>query len=199
MAGKTAVATQPKNKFAIIIGAVALLLIMYFVGAYNGLARMDEEITGKWAQVENNLQRRYDLIPNLVNVVKGYAKHEEDVFTQIADARAKLAGGGSISPEQATMANAQLEGALGRLLAIAENYPELKANENFMQLQNELAGTENRLATSRKDYNESVKVFNAKIRTIPTNFIASIAGFHSREYFDIVPVATENVKVDFSK
>lgn len=197
MAGKTA--TQPKNKFAIIIGAVALLLIMYFVGAYNGLARMDEEITGKWAQVENNLQRRYDLIPNLVNVVKGYAKHEEDVFTQIADARAKLASGGSISPEQATMANAQLEGALGRLLAIAENYPELKANENFMQLQNELAGTENRLATSRKDYNDSVKVFNAKIRTIPTNFIASIAGFHSREYFDIVPVATENVKVDFSK
>lgn len=197
MAGKTA--TQPKNKFAIIIGAVALLLIMYFVGAYNGLARMDEEITGKWAQVENNLQRRYDLIPNLVNVVKGYAKHEEDVFTQIADARAKLASGGSISPEQATMANAQLEGALGRLLAIAENYPELKANENFMQLQNELAGTENRLATSRKDYNDSVKVFNAKIRTIPTNFIASIAGFHNREYFDIVPAAADNVKVDFSK
>lgn len=196
MATKTTV--QSKNKFGLIIGAAAALLIMYFIGAYNGLVRMSAEIDGKWAQVDVNLQRRYDLIPNLVEVVKGYAKHEEEVFTQIADARAKLAGSSKMDMEQTNQANAQLEGALGRLLAIAENYPELKANENFIKLQDELAGTENRLATSRKDYNDTVKIYNAKIKTIPTNFVAAMMGFTSRDYFAITQAASENVKVNFT-
>lgn len=196
MTTKTTV--QSKNKFGLIIGVAAALLIMYFIGAYNGLVRMSAEIDGKWAQVDVNLQRRYDLIPNLVEVVKGYAKHEEEVFTQIADARAKLAGGSKMDMEQTNQANAQLEGALGRLLAIAENYPELKANENFIKLQDELAGTENRLATSRKDYNDTVKIYNAKIKTIPTNFVAAMMGFTSRDYFAITQAASENVKVNFT-
>lgn len=196
MATKTTV--QSKNKFGLIIGAAAALLIMYFIGAYNGLVRISAEIDGKWAQVNVNLQRRYDLIPNLVEVVKGYAKHEEEVFTQIADARAKLAGGSKMDMEQTNQANAQLEGALSRLLAIAENYPELKANENFIKLQDELAGTENRLATSRKDYNDTVKIYNAKIKTIPTNFVAAMMGFTSRDYFAITQAASENVKVNFT-
>lgn len=196
MTTKTTV--QSKNKFGLIIGVAAALLIMYFIGAYNGLVRMSAEIDGKWAQVDVNLQRRYDLIPNLVEVVKGYAKHEEEVFTQIADARAKLAGGSKMDMAQTNQANAQLEGALGRLLAIAENYPELKANENFIKLQDELAGTENRLATSRKDYNDTVKIYNAKIKTIPTNFVAAMMGFTSRDYFAITQAASENVKVNFT-
>ncbi|NCU31851.1 MAG: LemA family protein [Candidatus Moranbacteria bacterium] len=177
--------------------AVAVVVIAWFVGTYNGLVRLEGEIDGQWAQVENNLQRRYDLIPNLVSTVKGYAQHEEDIFTAVAEARAKLAGG-NLSVSETASATNELTGALGRLLAIAEAYPELKANENFLNLQDELAGTENRLAVSRKDYNESVKTFNVKIKTIPTNIVAGVIGAQSRDFFEIDEVAQENVKVDFS-
>ena len=188
--------TSKKNPW-IIIGIIAAVLIMWGVGTYNGLVGMSGAIDGNWAQIENNLQRRYDLIPNLVSTVKGYAAHEEGVYTEIAEARAKLAGAQTVGEVQS--ASNELEAGLGRLLAIAEAYPELKANENFMSLQDELAGTENRLATSRKDYNDSVKVYNVKIKTIPTNFIAGFLGMNEREYFEISQEAQNNVVVDFSK
>lgn len=178
--------------------AVAVIVIGWFASTYNSLVRLEGEIDGQWAQVENNLQRRYDLIPNLVSTVKGYAQHEEDVFTAVTDARAKLMSGNLDVGETAAATNT-LNNAVGRLLAVAEAYPELKANENFLNLQDELAGTENRLAVSRKDYNESVKTFNVKIKTIPTNIVAGVIGAQSRDFFEIEEVAKENVKVDFSK
>ena len=178
--------------------AVAVIVIGWFASTYNSLVRLEGEIDGQWAQVENNLQRRYDLIPNLVNTVKGYAQHEEDVFTAVTDARAKLMSGNLDVGETAAATNT-LNNAVGRLLAVAEAYPELKANENFLNLQDELAGTENRLAVSRKDYNESVKTFNVKIKTIPTNIVAGVIGAQSRDFFEIEEIAKENVKVDFSK
>ncbi len=179
----------------LIIAAIAVLVI-WFIGTYNGLIGLAGNVDNNWAQVDNNLQRRYDLIPNLVNTVKGYAQHEEEIFTEVANARAKLAGG-NMTVEEKALASSQMESALSRLLAIAENYPELKANENFLKLQDELAGTENRLATSRKDYNDSVKTYNVKIRTIPTNFVAGIMGAQPREFFEISSAARENVQVNF--
>lgn len=192
-------AEEKKSKMSLgwIIAIVVILVILWGVGTYNNLVGMSGAIDGNWAQVENNLQRRYDLIPNLVNTVKGYAAHEEGVYTEIADARTKLAGAKTV--EEVQNASNELESGLGRLLAIAEAYPELKANENFMSLQDELAGTENRLATSRKDYNDSVKIYNVKIKTIPTNFIAGLLGMNAREYFEISEGAQNNVTVDFSE
>lgn len=192
-------AEEKKSKMSLgwIIAIVVILVILWGVGTYNNLVGMSGAIDGNWAQVENNLQRRYDLIPNLVSTVKGYAAHEEGVYTEIADARAKLAGAKTV--EEVQNASNELESGLGRLLAIAEAYPELKANENFMSLQDELAGTENRLATSRKDYNDSVKTYNVKIKTIPTNFIAGLLGMNAREYFEINEEAQKNVIVDFSE
>lgn len=176
--------------------AVAVGAVMWFVGTYNSLISLGGTVDGQWAQVENNLQRRYDLIPNLVNTVKGYATHEEDVFTAVSDARAKLAGG-NLSVAETAVATDEMNSALSRLLAIQESYPELKANESFLNLQDELAGTENRLAVSRKDYNDSVKTFNVKIKTIPTNIVAGILGLQDREFFEITEAASENVTVDF--
>ena len=172
-----------------IIGGVILIVLLFamsFIGSYNSLQVMDETVTSSWAQVENQLQRRNDLIPNLVNTVKGYATHEKGIFTNIAESRAKLAGAvksGNIGA--VNKANAQFSGALSRLLAIAENYPDLKANQSFIALQDELAGTENRIAVSRKDYNETVKFLNAKIRTFPSVIIANISGINAREYFEV--------------
>lgn len=188
--------TQEKSKLGWIIGIVVVVLLMWGVSTYNGLIGLEGAVDNNWAQIENNLQRRYDLIPNLVETVKGYANHEEDVFTAVADARAKLAGASTVAETQA--ASNEMEGALSRLLAIAESYPELKSNENFLSLQDELAGTENRLATSRKDYNDSVTTYNVTIRRVPTNFVASLLGAQAREYFEIDEAATANVKVDFS-
>ncbi|MDO5561898.1 MAG: LemA family protein [bacterium] len=190
-------AKEEKKKSGLwILIAVVAVIVMWFIGTYNGLVTMNESIDGNWAQVENNLQRRYDLIPNLVSTVKGYAKHEEEVFTAVSDARAKLAGG-NLSVAETAAATNEMNSALSRLLAISEAYPELKANENFMSLQDELAGTENRLAVSRKDYNDSVKTFNAKIKTIPTNIVAGIMGSTAREYFEITEAAAQNVEVNF--
>lgn len=170
---------------------VAVLFVFFiaagsFVGSYNNLQVMDESVSSNWAQVENQLQRRADLIPNLVSTVKGYASHEKDVFKSVADARAKLAGAvqkGSVG--DVNKANGEFSGALSRLLMIAENYPQLKADKSFIALQDEIAGTENRLAVSRKDYNETVKSLNATIRKFPTSFVASMSGIKAREYFKV--------------
>ena len=177
-----------KNSMKIVIGVVVvlILLIMSGIGTYNKLVTKNENVKSAFSQIDNQLQRRNDLIPNLVQTVKQYAAHEEEVFTDVADARAKLAGAGTVA-EQAE-GDAAVTGALSRLLAISENYPELKANQNFIQLQDELAGTENRIAVSRKDYNDVAKDYNKSIKNFPTLIFANILGFDEVNYFE----ASEN-------
>ena len=183
----------------LIVGGVLVLVLaiaaMSVMGMYNRLVAQDQQVKAAWAQVENVLQRRADLIPNLVETVKGYAAHEKEIFESVADARSRLSG--ASSPRQAAEANAALTGALGRLLAIAENYPNLKANENFIRLQDELAGTENRIAVERMRYNETVRTYNTLIKRFPTNLAAGFFGYAEKEYFDAEPGAKEAPKVKF--
>ena len=169
------------KKILLVLLAVVVLIGGTLMGSYNGLVSANEQVTGQWSQVENQLQRRNDLIPNLVNTVKGYAAHETQVYADVANARAKLAGARNVA--DAAAASGELDGAVSRLLAIAENYPDLKSNTNFLQLQDELAGTENRIAVARRDYNQSVQTFNAKIKSFPTNILAGMFGFTDRDYF----------------
>lgn len=187
----------------LIIGLSILAVIVIIggslIGAYNQLQQLDETVNSSWAQVENQLQRRSDLIPNLVNTVKGYASHEKGIFTEIAEARAKLSGAvKNKDVKGVSQANGEFSGALSRLLAIAENYPNLKANENFIALQDEIAGTENRLAVARMDYNESVKTINATIRTFPMSIIAGMSGIKAREYFQVDEAKKEAPQVNFN-
>ncbi|MFP4180812.1 MAG: LemA family protein [Spirochaetaceae bacterium] len=190
-----------QKKWGLIIAlAVAVILIFslisWFVGTRNNLVGMDEEINAAWAEIDNQLQRRSDLIPNLVNTVKGFAEQEEEIFTHIADARAKLSGADSVN-ETAEGYN-ELQGALSRLLVVVEDYPQLKSNENFQELQYELAGTENRIAVARKRYNDRVRNFNRSIRMFPASMVADMLGFEQREYFEIDEEAREVPEVDFS-
>jgi LemA protein len=179
---------------------VVIVLGVVVLGAgtcsYNRLVQSSESVDGAWSQVQNVLQRRADLIPNLVETVKGYAAHEKQIFTDVANARARLLA--SRTPEAAEAADASLTSALGRLLAIAEAYPDLKANENFIRLQDELAGTENRIAVERMRYNQSVQTYNTQIKRFPTNVIARVTGFAKRAYFEAAPSAQEVPKVDFT-
>jgi len=182
----------------IIVGVLILIIViplMYLKGTYNGLVTMDESVKGAWAQVENQLQRRYDLIPNYVETVKGYAKHEKEVFVKVTEARSRVAGAASI-PDK-IQANNQLSSALSRLLVVVERYPELKANTNFIRLQDELAGTENRIAVERRRFNETVKAYNIKIRRFPTNIIAGIFGFEKATFFEVPKERQEAPKVKF--
>ena len=175
----------------VLLGIAALIVIP----KYNNLVTGEENVDAAWAQVENQLQRRFDLIPNLVNTVKGYAEHEEEVFTQIADARTKY--GGADTVDEAAAANDELSSALSRLLVIVENYPQLKADVQFTRLMDELAGTENRLAVARKDYNETVQTFNNNVRRFPGNLIAGMFGFEKKDYFEIKSGVEEAPSVDF--
>lgn len=167
-----------------LVGLVVVLFLVCtpIIGTYNGLQQQDEKINSAYAQVDNQLKRRNDLIPNLVNVTKGYAKHESSVFTAVADARAKL--GGAKSVEDTAKASGELSSALSRLLMVAENYPELKADKQFIRLSDELAGTENRIAVARMDYNNEVKKLNQSLRTFPTNVIGGMFNIEKREYFE---------------
>ena len=182
----------------IVIFLVIIFAVLGFVGTYNSLQVADETINSNWAQVENQLKRRNDLIPNLVSTVKGYAAHEKEVFTNIAEARSKLSGAMSSNDVKAvSQSSGELNSALSRLLLVVERYPELKADKSFLALQDELAGTENRLAVARKDYNDSVKTLNSRIRTFPTSIIASISGIKAREYFEIDEGEKATPKVEF--
>ena len=176
---------------------VSLALLTTGCG-YNTIQRLDEAAQGYQGQIEVQLQRRADLIPNLVQTVKGYAAHEEGVFTQVANARAGLLGAvQSGDAEAMATANNTLTGALGRLLAVVEAYPNLKADQSFIRLQDELAGTENRIAVSRNDYNAAVNTYNAYIRQFPQVITAKVTGAKPRKYFQAAPGTTEAPKVDF--
>jgi LemA protein len=178
-----------------IIAAILIGLLLMFVPSYNNFVGLEENVDKSYAQIENQLQRRLDLIPNLVNTVKGYAEHEEEVLTAIADARARLAG--ADSPEEEATANSELSGALSRLLVVVENYPELKADQQFTQLMDELAGTENRISVARKDYNDQVSEYNRKVKSFPGVLVANITGFDEKEYFEADPSAQKAPDVDF--
>lgn len=187
-----------KKKTIIILLAilvVAFLLFGSFIGTYNSLIDAEEDVKEKFATVDTMLTRRADLIPNLVSTVKGYAAHEEEIYTALADARAKLAG--STTADETLAANQQLESALSRLLVVVENYPQLKASEQFKGLQDQLEGAENRIATARKDYNEEVGEYNKKIRRFPANLIAGMFGFETKTMYE-APASDQNVpKVEF--
>jgi LemA protein len=178
------------------LGGVVALVVLFGACKYNALVNASETVDSSWAQVENVLQRRADLIPNLVETVKGFAAQEKEIFTQVAEARSRLAG--AASPAEAARANEGLSSALGRLLAIQENYPQLKSNANFIRLQDELAGTENRIAVERKRYNDAVRDFNASIKRFPNNLFAGMFGFDTREYFEAEETAKEVPKVNFT-
>lgn len=186
------------TKVLIGIGAVVLLAVFWFFGTRNSLVSLKEDVEMQQSQIETTLQRRSDLIPNLVATVKGYATHEEEVFTEIADARSKLAGSiASGDIESMNEANNALDSALGRLLAISEDYPKLEANEQFIALQDELAGTENRIAVARQYYNEKVKTYNATVQRFPTSIVAGMSGYYPMQYFEADESAKEVPEVNF--
>jgi len=167
-----------------------------YVGIRNDLVTRKEAVSAAWSQVDVALQRRADLIPNLVETVKGYAKHEQGVMDAVANARAALLG--AKTPQEKIAANGQLDNAIGRLLVVVENYPNLKANENFLRLQDELAGTENRIAVERRKYNEKVQEYNTQIQLFPNNIVASLSGFTRDDaYFKTEPGARTAPKVAF--
>ena len=178
--------------------ALSPLLLGVAGCGYNQIQKLDEGAVVAQKQISVQLQRRADLVPNLVNTVKGYAQHEEAVFTQVAQARAGLAGAIQTNdPQQMATANASLTGALGRLIAIAEAYPQLKADQGFLRLQDELAGTENRIATSRNDYNQAVQTYKTYIRTFPQAITAKVTGAKARTYFEAAPGSEVAPTVDF--
>ena len=186
-------------KIALIVVGVVLLLgfmmFSWFRGGYDNVIAMDENIKGKWAQVENQLKRRYDLIPNLVETVKGYASHEKELFENIANARTKYFQANSV--QNKVKASTQLEGFLSRLLVLREAYPQLKANQHFLKLQDSLEGTENRIAVERKRYNEAVQILNTYIRTFFGRFFATFAGVSKAEYYEIQEAEQATPQVKF--
>jgi LemA protein len=182
-------------KKILIFAAVVLILGVFGFSAYNSLVSLEENTTAELHQIDNQLQRRSDLIPNLVNTVKGYAKHEQDAIDKVVLARAALAGSKNIGEK--AQADASLTSAMKNLFVIIENYPQLKADTTFKALMDELAGTENRIAVARKDYNDSVKKFNAKIKMLPYSLFAKNLGFEKKEYFEVSQSAKELPQVAF--
>ena len=193
-----------KNKGWIIAGVVILALVLWGVSGYNSLVGMDEEVNGRWANVETQYQRRSDLLPNLVSTVKGYAAHEKSTLEAVMAARSQATqvkiDPSNCTPQQLAAyqkAQGDVTTALGKLLAISQNYPQLKANENFLELQSQLEGTENRINVARKDFNDAAKKFNMSIRRFPKSIIASMCGFEKRSYFEAEAGADKAPKVEF--
>jgi LemA protein len=187
-----------KKTLLIVLAVIAVLIIAlysFFAGNYNKFVKMDIGIKAAWSQVENQLQRRYDLIPNLVETVKGYAKQERDVLVEVTNARSRVGGAGTVPDKIA--ANNELSGALSRLMVVVERYPDLKSNQNFMKLQDELAGTENRIAVERMRYNEAVKIYNEAIRSFPANILAGMYGFKDAAFFEAPKEAKATPQVKF--
>ena len=183
---------------AVIFGILLIIAFSIFSwvkGTYNTIVIIDEEVNGSWAQLENVLQRRFDLIPNLVETVKGYASHESDVLTRVTEARAKVGGAGS--PAARMQAEGELSSALSRLMVVVENYPDLKANQNFLSLQVQLEGTENRISVERGRYINAVKGYNQYIRRFPSNMLANMFGFGVRDTFEATEGAETVPKVSF--
>jgi len=193
-----------KNKGLIITIVVIALVALWGILSYNGLVEKDEKVSNKWANVETQYQRRSDLIPNLVNTVKGYAKHESQTLEAVMAARSQATqvkiDPSNCTPQQLAAyqkAQGDVTTALGKLLAITENYPDLKANQNFLELQSQLEGTENRINVARKDFNDSAKEYNTSLRRFPRNIIASMFGFEKRNYFEAEAGAEKAPKVEF--
>ena len=187
------------KKSTIVIIVVVVILVAIIAGLvsnYNGVVSLSEEVDNKFATIDTMLQRRADLIPNLVNTVKGYTNQEQAVRDSVTDARAKLAGANSVG-EKAN-ADQELSTALSNLLVVVENYPDLKSSQNFINLSDELAGTENRIATARKDYNDAVKEYNIKIKRFPTNIVSGMFGYGEKEYFQASEGSEEVPTVDFN-
>lgn len=192
------------KKSTIITLAVVAVLVIWAVSSYNGLVKKQENVENKWSQVENTYQRRADLIPNLVNTVKGYAAHEQGTFTAVTEARAKVSSM-QIDPSNMTEeqlkkfqeAQGELSQALGKLMMIKEAYPELKADKQFLNLQSQLEGTENRITVARKDFNDEAKTYNTSVRTFPTSIFAAIFGFEKRPYFEAEAGAEKAPTVEF--
>jgi len=178
----------------IILGAVAVIAF-WLIGVYNGLIKLKNRTQEAWSDIDVQLKRRYDLIPNLVETVKGYASHEKETFLKVTEARNMAMK--AETPEAKAKAENMLTSTLKTLFAVAENYPELKANENFMQLQDELSDTENKISSSRRFYNGNVRDFNTKIEVFPNNMIAGMLGFKKFEYFEVADEERKNVKVSF--
>jgi len=179
-----------------IIPVGILILVLLWVGfSFNSLVSKEEEVNNKWANVESAYQRRADLIPNLVETVKGYASHEESVFTEITEARSRWQTANT--PQEQVAAANKIESALARLMVVVENYPDLKASQNFLDLQSQLEGTENRINVARDRYNGAVKEYNIKVRRIPTRFVASLFGFEQRDFFEAVEGAETSPEVSF--
>ncbi|WP_175287228.1 LemA family protein [Salinicoccus roseus] len=179
----------------VIVGFFIILAII-FAPKYNQFVNLEEEVNQKESQIETQLQRRGDLIPNLVSTVQGYASHEEEIFTDIADARSRLSGAGNV--EEMAEANNEMTSALSRLLAISENYPDLQASEQFTGLRDELAGAENRIAVARQDYNTAVQEFNRNTRTFPGNMVAGMFGFSEKPYFEADETSRDVPEVEFN-
>ncbi|MBO7197980.1 MAG: LemA family protein [Tidjanibacter sp.] len=193
-----------KNKKLLIALAVVAVVVVWGVGAYNSLISRSEQVDNSWSQVENQYQRRLDLIPNLVNTVKGYAAHEQQTLQEVVDARAKATqltlNAENLTPEKlAEFQEAQnaVGSALGRLMAIGEAYPDLKASNNFMELQAQLEGTENRITVARKDFNDAVRSYNLKIKRFPSSLVASLFGFEAKSYFESAAAAATVPSVEF--
>jgi len=183
--------------FKILLAVLAVIAVfaIIFISSYNGLVRQEEAVNTAYSDISVQLQRRNDLIPNLVNTVQGYAAHETQVFADVTNARAKLMESNSIA--DTASADQELTSSLNRLLAIAEAYPELKANENFLSLQDQLEGTENRISTARRDYNQVVKTYNSKIRSFPANMLAGMLGFEKKQLFEAAEGAEAVPEVNF--
>ena len=193
-----------KNLGWIIPVGIIVVLVMWAIGGYNGMVKMDEQVQNKWANVETQYQRRADLIPNLVSTVKGYAKHEQQTLEDVVKARSEATqlkvDAENVTPEKlAAFQKAQsgVSSALGRLLAVAENYPDLKANQNFLELQSQLEGTENRITVARKDFNDAAKSYNQSIRQFPKNILAGMFGFEKKSYFEAEAGSEKAPKVEF--